>query len=174
MTPSRICTLARSPQRTSGRPPVPVRLVGGPRIQQHLQLDVLAIPSGIKNSFTNAPIPRNRVLWPCESEITIGWVARSVYRICAFPGLAVLRPAKPPPARVRNFLSGLLRCRFTRVTARSALRAAPDHVGPEVTCAVFRAIFSSNPGYHAQCSQNPGSHGPKSREVVVRCGGCAG
>ena len=56
-------------------------------------------------------------------------------------GLAVLRPAKPPPARVPIFLSDLLRCRFTRVTARSALRAAPDHVGPEVTCAVFRAIF---------------------------------
>ena len=61
-----------------------------------------------------------------ESEITTGWVAEGVYRICAFPGLAVLRPAKPPPARVPILLSDLLRCRFTRVTARSALRAAPS------------------------------------------------
>ena len=69
------------------------------------------------------------------------------YRICAFPGLGVPRTAgKAPPTRVPSFFPDLLKRRFTRVTARSALRAALYHVGPEVTCEVFRAIFFSNPG----------------------------
>ena len=71
-------------------------------------------------------------------EITTGCAAEGVHRICAFRDLGIFATVKPPLARVRNFFPDLIRCRFTRVTARSALRAAPDHVDPEVTCAVSR------------------------------------
>ena len=77
--------------------------------------------------------------WYC---VTQKFHRERLQNLCAFPGLGILRPAKPRPARVSWVWPDLLRCRVTRVTARSAGRAALDHVGPEVTCATVVLRFN--------------------------------
>ena len=81
---------------------------------------------------------RARVCVLFSSETTIGCVAGSVYRKCGFRDLDMFPTVKPPFARVPRFLSDLLRRRITRVTARSALRAALETTWAR-RCAVFRA-----------------------------------
>ena len=80
----------------------------------------------------------------------------------------------PPGTATRRVVS-------QRQTSKDAVlpESLADPQGGAARCLGVATFFPlnfppSNPGCHPQCSQNPGSHGPKSREVVARCDGCAG